>query len=98
MPNIRPAQMQLDKHDMDTICAFNYHITKSTTRDTFDSLQYPFPIQIQDMKLLFQAQARIAKLSGLRPEFSDCCPKICCCYTGAYASLDRCPFPTCQKP
>lgn len=92
------AQEQLDPGDLDTICAFNYHITKSTTRDAFESLRHAFPTQMQGMKSLFETQRRIAELSGLKAEYSDCCPRICCCFTGSYENLDRCPFPDCQEP
>ncbi len=26
------------------------------------------------------------------PEFYDCCPNSCCCYTGAYEKLKDCPY------
>ena len=93
-----PAQEELDPDDLDTICAFNYHITKSTTRDAFESLRHAFPTRVQNVKSLYETQRRIAELSGLRPEYSDCCIKICCCFTGSYEKLDHCPFPDCQEP
>ena len=95
---LHSAQENLDPDDLDTICAFNYHITKSTTRDAFESLRYAFPTRVQNVKSLYETQRRIAEISGLRPEYSDCCIKICCCFTGSYENLDRCPFPDCQEP
>ena len=92
------AQEQLDPDDLDAICAFNYHITKSTTRDAFESLRHAFPTQVQNVKSLYETQRRIAELSGLKPEYSDCCVKICCCFTGSYENMDRCPFPDCREP
>ena len=92
------AQEQLDPDDLDTICAFNYHITKSTTRDAFESLRHAFPTRVQNVKSLYETQRRIAELSGLKPEYSDLCVKNCCCFTGPYEKLDRCPFPDCQQP
>jgi len=92
------AQEHLDPDDLDTICAFNYHITKSMTRDAFESLRHAFPTWVQNIKSLFETQRRVAELSGLKAEYSDCCPKICCCFTGSYKDLDHCPFPDCQEP
>ena len=92
------AQEHLDPDDLDAICAFNYHITKSTTRDAFESLRHAFPTRVQNIPSLFKTQKRVAEISGLKAEYSDCCPKICCCYTGSYENLDRCPFPDCQEP
>ena len=92
------AQEHLDSDNLNAICAFNYHITKSTTRDAFESLRHAFPTQVQHVQSLFETQQRVAELSGLKAEYSDCCPKICCCFTGSYENLDHCPFPDCQEP
>ena len=91
-------QDELDPDDFDTICAFNYHISKSTTRDGFESMRFAFPNRVPNVKSLYRTQQRIAELSGLKPEYSDCCVKICCCFTGSYETLNRCPFPDCQEP
>jgi hypothetical protein len=37
-------------------------------------------------------QKRVASLSGLKPGRVDRCPGGCCCFTGAYACLDACPY------
>ena len=92
------AQEHLDPDDLDSICAFNHHILKSTTRDAFDGLRHTFPTRVLNVKSLYETQWRIAGLSSLKPEFSDCCVKICCCFTGSYENLDRCPFPDCREP
>jgi hypothetical protein len=88
----------MDPDDRRAISAFNFHITKSTTRGAFESLRHAFPIELPNMQSLYETQRRIAELSGLKPEYSDCCVKICCCFTDSYEKLDRCPFPTCQEP
>lgn len=46
-----------------------------------------------DLRSLYETKKRIGELSGIFPEYSDCCIKICCCFTGQYEKLDRCPFP-----
>ena len=93
-----PAQDHLDPDDLDAICAFNYHISKSMTRDAFEGLQHAFPTRVQNIQSLYETQCQIAELSGLKPEYSDCCVKICCCFTGPYKNLVHCPFPNCQEP
>jgi hypothetical protein len=94
----RLVQKHLDQDDLNAICVFNYHITKSTTRDAFESARYTYPTQVQNVRSLYETQRRVAELSGLKPEYSDCCVKFCCCFTGSYESLDHCPFPDCREP
>ena len=90
------AQEHLDTDNLDAICAFNYHMSMSTTREAFESSRYAYPTRIQHVLSLFQTQRRIANLSGLKEEYSDCCRNVCCCFTGSYKDLDRCSF--CQEP
>ena len=93
---LHSAQEHLDPDDLETICAFNYHISKSTTRDAFEGLRHAFPTRVQDIHSLFETQRRIAELSGLKPEYSDCCANSCCCFTGPHENLDHCPY--CKEP
>jgi len=92
------AQRELDPNDLDDISAFNIHITHSTTEACFEDLRHSFPHHMGDLHSLYETQKRMAQLSGLYPEYSDCCIKICCCFTGKYKTLDHCPFPDCQEP
>jgi len=50
------------------------------------------------MSSIYLAQKTVATLSGLNPKHVDCCVNSCCCYTGKYEELDRCPFPDCNEP
>lgn len=68
------------------------------TRDAFEGLWHAFPTQVQNIPSLFETQRRVAEISGLKAEYSDCCPKICCCFTGPYENLNFCPFPDCREP
>ena len=92
---VSTAQRHLDPDNLDAICTFNYHITKSMTRDTFEGLRHAFPTQLQNIPSLFETQWHVAEISGLKAEYSDCCPKICCCFTSPYENLKFCPFPDC---
>ena len=88
----------MDPYDLNVIGAFNFHITHSLTRDAFGGLRYAFPKQAPDVPSLWATQRRIAEISGLHPEYSDCCVKNCCCFAGPYEDLDHCPFPECNEP
>lgn len=92
------AQNQLDLNDLDDISAFNIHVVHSTTEACFEDLRHSYSHRMSDPRSLYETQKRIAQLSGLYPEYSDCCVKVCCCFTGKYEALDRCPFPDCQEP
>jgi len=93
-----PAQRPLDLNDLDDISAFNIHVIHSTTEACFEDLRNSYPHRTDDPRSLYETQKKIAQLSGLYPEYSDCCVKICCCFTGKYEKLDRCPFPDCREP
>lgn len=41
-------------------------------------------------------KARVAFLAGIKPEIYDCCPNSCCCFTGAWADFQQCPY--CKRP
>jgi hypothetical protein len=38
----------------------------------------------------------VATLAGIQPEFYDCCPNSCCCYSGPHEHLRQCPY--CNEP
>ena len=94
----KPAQRQLDPEDLNDISAFNIHVTHSTTEACFEDVRSSLSHRTSDPHSLYETQKRIAQLSGLYPEYSDCCINICCCFTGKYERLDRCPFTDCQEP
>ncbi|KAK0433588.1 uncharacterized protein EV420DRAFT_1238407, partial [Desarmillaria tabescens] len=74
------------------ICrAFAYKVSSHTTDKDFAKLPYAFPTN-PPTPSLHKVRSRVVFLSGLTPEFYDCCPNSCCCYTGAYDKLKECPY------
>ena len=94
---LNTARSSLNAAELKDIRAFNYFITQGTTREAYEALRSAFP-ELEDMSSIYLAQKTVAKLSGLNPKYVDCCVNSCCCYTGKYEMLDRCPFPDCNKP
>ncbi|KAJ7331374.1 hypothetical protein DFH08DRAFT_621771, partial [Mycena albidolilacea] len=45
---------------------------------------------------LYQLQARIAFLSGIKLVMYHCCKQSCCCFVGPFEGLDSCPY--CNEP
>ena len=91
------ARSSLNEADLKDIRAFNYFVTQGTTREAYEALRSAFP-ELGDIGSLYLAQKNVAKLSGLNPEYVDCCVNSCCCYAGKYKTLECCPFPDCNEP
>ena len=91
------AKSSLNAAELKDVRAFNYFVTQGTTREAYDALRSAFP-ELEDISSIYLAQRTVAKLSGLSPRYVDCCVNSCCCYTGKYETLDRCPFPDCNEP
>ena len=70
---------------------------QGTTREAYEALQDAFP-ELNDISSIYITQKNAARLSGLYPKHVDCCINSCCCYTGKYEGLDRCPFKDCNEP
>ena len=89
--------MSLNATELKNVRAFNYFVTQGTTREAYEALRAAFP-ELDDISSIYIAQKTAARLSGLRPKYVDCCVNSCCCYTGKYEGMDRCPFPDCNEP
>lgn len=63
--------------------------TNSYNRLSFQKLPHTFPYGPQ-LPLLDSICLRIAFLAGFKPELYDCCPNLCCCYTGPHKDLTSC--------
>ena len=91
------GRASLNAAELRDIRAFNYFMTQGTTREAYEALRSAFP-ELEDIHSIYLAQKTVAKLSGLSPKYVDCCINSCCCYTGKYKTLDRCPFTDCNEP
>ena len=74
---------------------FNLHISEGTSNMHYKKLHYLFPHKVT-LESCWCTWKHIAILLGLQPGRVDHCPGGCCCFTGKYASLNRCPY--CEKP
>jgi hypothetical protein len=66
-----------------------------TTDGDFEKVPYAFPSQ-PPLPKIGALRSRVAFLAGMKPEFYDCCPNSCCCYTGPHKDLRECPY--CYEP
>ena len=86
---------RLSAYDHAICQAFSYKVSNHTTDNDFAKLPYAFPSE-PPLPKLNRVRSRVAYLSGIKPEFYDCCPNSCCCYTGAHKNLQDCPY--CKEP
>lgn len=74
------------------ICrAFAYKVKSHTTDTDFAMIPFAFPSD-PPLPPLDGIRSRVSFLAGFKPEIYDCCVDSCCCFTGPYADLDKCPY------
>ncbi|KAJ7200626.1 hypothetical protein GGX14DRAFT_336361, partial [Mycena pura] len=84
----------LSEEDRDTIRAFVLKIISNMSRTSFEMMRHAFSHKLE-ISSLYVMIHRVAMLSGIVPEWYDCCVQSCIAYTGGYAELDSCPH--CQE-
>ncbi|KAL1712195.1 hypothetical protein EV715DRAFT_214129, partial [Schizophyllum commune] len=82
---------RMSADDMENIRAFNYKVEADLSAQNYTKLRRAFP-SLKDLLTHNRLQTRMAFLSGLSPSRFDCCVNSCCCFTGPYATLEKCPF------
>ncbi|KAF7334087.1 hypothetical protein MVEN_02314400 [Mycena venus] len=80
---------------MDAIRAHNLKVNIDLGARAYEKTKRAFP-QLHDLPSLYELQARIAFLSGIKPVKYHCCKRSCCCFVGLYEALDTCPY--CDEP
>ncbi|KAI0044414.1 hypothetical protein FA95DRAFT_1472281, partial [Auriscalpium vulgare] len=80
----------LDDTDLAILRQYSYKLRHHATDDAYRDLRNVFPHN--DVPSLDTARTRIAELASFKPQVLDCCINSCCCFTGAHANLDACPF------
>ncbi|KAG2749174.1 hypothetical protein P692DRAFT_20667152, partial [Suillus brevipes Sb2] len=88
------AGEDLSIDDKDILRAFAYKIKSHLTEANFNMLQFAFPSA--NVPSLKKAKSRVAFLSGLEPQYHDCCVNSCCCFVGPNEDLEVCPH--CSAP
>ncbi|KAJ7182019.1 hypothetical protein C8R46DRAFT_1313852 [Mycena filopes] len=89
----RGHKLTADK--MNAIRAHNYKVDVDLGARAYDKLPRAFP-ELEGLPSRQKLRTQIAFLSGVKPIAYDCCVGSCCCFTDAYAALDRCPC--CNEP
>ena len=80
----------LSDEDLDNILAFKLRMVSNMPRKAFDQMRFAFKHKL-NIHSLYVITHRIAILSGIEPQWYDCCVNSCIAYTGDYAELDECP-------
>lgn len=80
----------LSEQDRDTIRAFVLKIISNMSRTAFQMMRHAFSHKLE-ISSHYVMLHRVAMLSGIVPEWYDCCIKSCIAYTGDYTELDSCP-------
>ncbi|KAJ6451055.1 hypothetical protein C8R45DRAFT_883421, partial [Mycena sanguinolenta] len=82
---------RLNDSAMDAIRAHNLKVNIDLGARTYVKMKRAFP-QLHDLPSLYQLQARIAFISGIKPVSYHCCKGSCCCFVGPYEALDACSY------
>jgi hypothetical protein len=80
----------LSEEDHDNIRAFKLRMISNMPRAAFNQMRYAFQHKL-NIHSLYVITHRLAILSGVEPQWFDCCINSCIAYTGQYQDLDKCP-------
>jgi hypothetical protein len=76
---------------MAAIRAHNYITDTNLGARSYAKLRKAFP-ELSNLPSLQRLRTRIQALSGVEVTHYHCCINSCCCYTGPYAQLTKCPY------
>ncbi|KAF7358774.1 hypothetical protein MSAN_01216400 [Mycena sanguinolenta] len=81
----------LTEQDRDNITAFQLKMISNMPRVAFAQMRHAFrhKLEISSHWVMIH---RVAILSGIEPQWYDCCPNSCMAYTGEYEQLTHCRF------
>jgi Transposase family tnp2 len=80
----------LSDEDHDNIRAFKLRMVSNMPRMAFEQMRFTFKHKL-NIHSLYVITHRMAILSGIEPQWFDCCVNSCIAYTGSYQDLDECP-------
>ena len=80
----------LSDEDHDNIRAFKLRMVSNMPRMAFEQMRFAFQHKL-NIHSLYVITHRMAILSGIEPQWFDCCINSCIAYTGNYQDLDECP-------
>jgi len=84
------AEAKLSGVDITTLRAFTMKIRHGWSRACWDDLPLAFPAE--NIDTLHFVKSRVKFLSAFEPVKYDCCRASCCCFVGAFSTLQRCPY------
>jgi len=97
LPLVPPKRSQQTQQltESETYTLMHY-IAWSTTNGTVDAYEHHAKVLQMASKTeilsLYQAKKLAHDLTGFIPHMVDMCPRSCIAYTGAYESLEKCPY------
>jgi len=80
----------LSDEDRDNISAFKLRMVSNMPRVAFEQMRFAFKHKL-NIHSLYVITHRMTILSGIEPQWFDCCINSCIAYTGSYQDLDKCP-------
>jgi len=86
---------ELTDEDLDDIQAFKLHVFAQMPRTAFNQMRYAFQHRMQ-ISSLYVICNKLAILSGITPQWYDCCVNSCIAYVNDYEDLGECP--ECSEP
>ncbi|KAJ7608961.1 hypothetical protein DFH06DRAFT_901759, partial [Mycena polygramma] len=85
----------LTEQDRDNIRAFLLKLISNMPRTAYNQMVYAFEHKME-LSSEWVMLHRMGILSGIQPDWYDCCVDSCCAYTGAFSDLTECPY--CDAP
>lgn len=86
----------LTEKDRDNIRTFKLKMISRMPRTAYNQMAYTFTHKM-DLSSEWVTLHRVAILSGIEPEWYDCCVNSCCAYSGDFKDLTECPY-DCGEP
>lgn len=80
----------LSETDLALLRQFALKVKHGLTCDCWDDLGYVF--EEDPIATLYAVRERVRFLSGFQAKRYHCCRSSCCCFTGTYENLQKCPY------
>jgi hypothetical protein len=88
-------QEELTVEDLDNFQAFKLHVFARLPRTAFNQMRHAFQHHME-ISSLYVISQKLAILSGITPQWYDCCVNSCVLYVNDYEDLEQCP--ECSQP
>lgn len=85
-----PGQ-QISDDDLNILIAFALRQTHPSMTDSLYHNLHHLGL-LRPLPSWRRTKARVKDLTGVDPEWYDCCVKACVCFVGKYTELQECPY------